>query len=193
MISKLSNQIVNLLCDTNAITKDEQELFRYGFFLLLSRMFFFIVTLLFGLFWGVPWESMVFYLTFSVLREYAGGVHASKEVSCMFFTTTSMFACVTGIWLLKTWNSFEIPMTLLLICGVIVIYLSPLESSEKPLTTSERKHYGKLASRIVIGLALVAILGVAVKFYTPLYINFFCVFLECILLLLGKIKTIYHS
>ena len=91
MISRLSNRIVQSLYKSGAIPAEEKELYNYGFFLLLSKMFFLGIAMAFGAIWNVFWESLLFYIMFSILREYAGGVHASKEAICLISTTTSMF------------------------------------------------------------------------------------------------------
>ena len=90
MISKLSKKIVNQL----NILDDEQELYEYGFFILLSQILYFIIAIIIGTICGTVFESIIFYIAFQFIRRYAGGYHASTETRCEIFSTLSILACI---------------------------------------------------------------------------------------------------
>ena len=83
----------------NIILAANKELYTYGFFLILSKVLFFGISVLFGIIQNVLWESIVFYIEFSVLWQYAGGYHASKENVCMVATSGLLFVFALAIWL----------------------------------------------------------------------------------------------
>ena len=100
MITSLARQLTQQLCDAGVLAPEHSELYEYGFFLILSRIIFGIITLLTGIVLGVAFESMTFYCMFLLIRGYAGGVHAHKESICMVFTTATLCLAVIGIFLL---------------------------------------------------------------------------------------------
>ena len=94
------------------ITEDEQELYIYGFFMLLSQLMYLILACIFGLILGCVLESLIFYITFQFIRRYAGGYHASTETICEILSTLSILVCIVVIRLSK---AYDIQTVLLII------------------------------------------------------------------------------
>ena len=90
MISKLASKVVKRLIDNSAIADTEQELYVYGFFILISQILYFTLTMIFGVLLDIVLESVIFYVAFQFIRRYAGGIHASSELKCEIATTTSI-------------------------------------------------------------------------------------------------------
>lgn len=90
MITSLGKKIARRLAASGTISPEEIDLYGYGFFLLLSSTLYLIVVAIFGSVFGVLWESIVFYLLFSILRGYAGGIHAKTERGCMLSTILAL-------------------------------------------------------------------------------------------------------
>lgn len=185
MIFRLSNSISVKLCNANVISRDEQELYSYGFFLLLSRGIFFAVAAVFGCLFKTIYESILFYILFSVLRGYAGGIHASKETTCMFFTT-ALLLLVSGCFQIMELAGFvTVPLWLLIVGGIIVFLLSPLDSKEKPLSNLELQHYRQISRWITVGIIILGIGGAMVEYNAVLYVSCICLVCESILLLVS--------
>ena len=79
MIGKLSSKISDLLIRKSVIDSEDQELYVYGFFILLSQILYFIIAVIFGIIFNVLLQSVVFYIAFQFIRKYALGYHASTE------------------------------------------------------------------------------------------------------------------
>lgn len=188
MISVLATRITERLCRNNIIVEKDRDLYQYGFFLCLSKGIFFIITILFGLSLGVVWESVVFFLTFSALREYAGGYHASKESICTIITSFSMFICVATIFVLEKANVVVVPVIILIISSIIISILSPQDSKEKPLDSSERSHYKKVSCGITLMLDIVALVATMLHYYGVLYVLATSTAMESVLLSLHRCK-----
>ena len=92
MISRLSNSIVKVFLEQSDISNDE-ELYQYGFFILLSQILYFIITIVIGILLGIVLESIIFYIAFQFIRRYAGGYHASMEIRCEVMSTLSILTC----------------------------------------------------------------------------------------------------
>lgn len=105
MITMLGDRIARAMVRAGAVPEDEQELYSYGFFLLLSKGLFLLVTASCGAMLGVLWESVLFYALFTLLRGYAGGIHAEKEGTCLICTTASGHRAYPVAGSLQPWGS----------------------------------------------------------------------------------------
>ena len=93
MVTWLAERISNELIRANIIDTSEKDLYVYGFFLLISKLSFLVLSIMAGFTLKITAEAVVFYVSFIIIREYAGGVHAKTEMVCMI--TTSL-VIVTG-------------------------------------------------------------------------------------------------
>ena len=60
MIEKISIKIANTPQIAGALSSDDRELYAYGFFILISKMVFGILTVLFGMIFGMVIECTIF-------------------------------------------------------------------------------------------------------------------------------------
>lgn len=188
MISKLSSKIADRLCAEAVIAADDKDLYSYGFFVILSRILFFVEATIFGIILHTVVESIVFFVLFSIIRSYAGGVHASSEFKCTAYTTSALLICILSIKTLMQYNFDYIILILLILSAICILLLSPLDSLEKPLNKEETKHYRKV-SWIITGLIIV--LTLAFYLLDLKSISLSCAIslvLESVLLIAGKVK-----
>lgn len=188
MISSLSSFITEALYKSQVIAEEDKELYVYGFFVLLSKGLFFLVSAFFGWMLGVLWESMVFYIMFSMLRSYAGGFHASKESVCTCCTTASLFLSSLSIWYMERIGNLVVPFCILAVCGAVVYLLAPLDSEDKPLTRTELVIYRQKTRAIDVAIVIISIVGLCLHLPAILHAASISMALECVLLVLGKVK-----
>lgn len=187
MVSKIAEHITQKLVASAFIEESDKDLYTYGFFLLISHLFFFIITIIAGFLMRIPTESIVFYIVFLFLRTYAGGVHAKTETTCTILTTFALTVSVFFVKILSQMQS-RLCTVILLISGCLCILLfSPLDTIAKPLDALEKSKYRSICYLIV----LLCVAG-AVFTYILQLDTFFCaivigVFLESILLLVGLV------
>lgn len=193
MISKLSKLIVKCLLKQSDIKDDEQDLYQYGFFVLLSQILYFIVTCIMGALFGIFFESIIFYVAFQFIRRYAGGYHASTETRCEIMSTLSILACIVVIRLSKTYD-FQFALLVVSIASAACIaVLCPLDTPEKPLSEKEFKYFRKISWLILSVIFLVVAISYFVRlkwlqiFFAPCCLS---LILESILLTAGKVKKL---
>lgn len=190
MISKLASKVVKKLIDNSAIADTEQELYVYGFFILISQILYFTLTTLFGILLDIVLESVIFYVAFQFIRRYAGGIHASSELKCEIATTISIFLCLLCTKLCET-NNIQKPILVLTIIATVSIFvLCPLDTPEKPLTKEEYKYFRKISWLILLLIVLMISIGWHFKFEFLIYPCCMSLILESILLVSGKIKRL---
>lgn len=189
MIGRLSQKIVSCFVKQQVIDEEDEELYTYGLFMLISKLFFLLVAALCGIVLGVAFHSIIFIIAFTVLREYAGGYHASTEARCEISTSLSIAACMGFIKLFETVGIHPFLLAPGFVFFVIIFVLSPLDSPEKPLTEDEKKHFAKRSRITLVIIFAVMLAGAAFKI--PLLFSpcFTALALESVLLIAGKLKS----
>lgn len=190
MINKLSEYFTKKLLINGAISKEEQELYIYGFFMLLSQLLYLIFAFVFGVIFDCIIESIIFYITFQFIRRYAGGYHASTEVRCEIFSTLSILACIVVIKLSKTYDFHTALLIISSASAVCIFSLCPLDTPEKPLTDKEFKYFRKVSWLILLVIVAAIVLSYVFKFQIVTVPCCLSLILESILLVAGKIKRV---
>lgn len=185
MATNLAERIVRKLIAVSVVEEGDRELYIYGFFLLITRFYFFLVTIAFGFFLRIPWESVIFYIVFILLRSYAGGVHAKTEMACTVWTTLAMVIAVVAIKMLEA-SSGKI-LLLLLFSNLCILLFNPLDSREKSLDAEERQRYRRICNWLLL-ICDAVIFGAEILMLPILCYPVACsMFLEAILLGIGRI------
>lgn len=193
MINNLAKRFADRLLANGSISEDEQELYIYGFFMMLSSLMYLILACFLGCILGGVLESIVFYIAFQFIRRYAGGYHAATETRCEVMSTLSILACIVVIRLSKT---YDFQLTLLVVSAVSAVciaVLCPLDTPEKPLSEKEFKYFRKISCLILSAISIVVIISYFVRlkwlqiFFAPCCLS---LILESLLLTAGKIKKL---
>ena len=193
MINNLSTRITDKLLSKGNITEDERELYIYGFFMLLSHLMYFILACIFGLLFKCFIESIIFYVAFQFIRRYAGGYHAATETRCEILSTLSIIASIGIIKLSKIYDFKTILLFITLMSVVLIFFLCPLDTPEKPLSEKESKYFSKISWIILLVISSIIIVSYFFKFnilFTPCCVS---LILESVLLVAGKIKSVHQE
>lgn len=164
---------------------NEKELYVYGFFMLLSRLLYLIITAIAGALFGVALESVAFYLAFIIIRSYAGGIHAANETACTILTSVSMLISVFVIKICVVTSPVLIPALSQLIASLSVVILCPMDTPEKKLTAYEMQLYRKKTIIAIAVLALLSSLGIITRWRGLLYSCSVSITLEAMLLIVA--------
>ena len=186
MVTWLAERISNELIRANIIDTSEKDLYVYGFFLLISKLSFLVLSIMAGFTLKITAEAVVFYVSFIIIREYAGGVHAKTEMVCMITTSLVIVLSIMLIKLMILWCAQVLPLAMLFVGYVLIYAFSPLESNKKPLNSTERIKYRKIILQIITLYAFVVATGWCVGYKRIAYSVICAVFLEGVLLLVGK-------
>lgn len=191
MINKLSKYFTDKLFLNGAITEEEQELYTYGFFMLLSQLMYLVLACIFGLILGCFFESTIFYVAFMFIRRYAGGYHAVTETRCEILSALSILACIVVIKLSKIYDFQNVLLIISTISFVCIFFLGPLDTPEKQLSDKEYKYFRKISWIILFVIIVLIIVSYIFKFDILLIPCCMSLILESILIVAGKIKRVY--
>lgn len=190
MINKLSLKLAKKFIKHQNLQYNKVEIYRYGFFVILSNLLLFLITIVIGIALDILLSSIVFYFSFFIIRQFAGGYHASTETKCEIISTISIFICLAIVRLLKSYD-FRTPLLFIVLIAVISIALfCPLDTPEKPLSEKEFKYFRKISWVILFVITVT----IVISYFFRLDILFapccMSLILESVLLIAGKIKQI---
>ena len=116
------------------VVKD-RRLYEYAYGVLLGRVAIYLITVILGIATGNWLEMLVFLLPFTVLRQYAGGIHLEKAGSCMIVSSILVLLCSQYLAsdLNVTWQ-----MRIIWLVAVGFIFaMAPVDASSKKLDVKE--------------------------------------------------------
>lgn len=193
MINKLSKSFADRLLVNGAITKEEQELYIYGFFMLLSQLMYLALACIFGLVLGCFVESIIFYIVFQFIRRYAGGYHATTETRCEILSTLSIIACIVVIRLSKIYDFQTALLIISSVSAVCIFILCPLDTPEKPLSDKEFKYFRKISWIVLFTIVVAIIVSYCFNIEFVLLPCCMSLVLESILLISGKVQKMLRG
>lgn len=160
MFRKLSESIAGLLITNNIVSDENREAYIYGLELLFPQIIFYLGILVIAIFTKTILLSLLFLITYKVLRQYTGGYHCKSAEMCLVVSILIYIILL----LLFYFNSEIIDMVLVIVSVIvsgIILRFSPIEDKNKPLDNLEKRKYRKLS----IAITLVAVFFIIISFY----------------------------
>lgn len=187
MISKLSELIAKDWVKKGTIKAEDYELYHYGWFVVLSDVLLFTFTIMLGVVFHIAFSSIVFFVTFFVIRRFAGGFHSKTELHCQLISLLFLFLSIVIIKYSPEYINNIHLVAIDLICTVLLFLFSPAATPQKPLSRNERKTFKIITG--CVSIAFFVIVCILLHFNARmLAIAVECAFvLETALVLLGKI------
>ena len=190
MIGKLASKTAESFIKNPNSCYDKIEIYQYGFFVLYSNIFFFLITIILGVAFNALLSSIALYIAFFSIRQYAGGYHAKTETRCEIISTLSILACIIIIRLAKTYEFQTILLIISAVSAVCIFVFCPLDTPEKPLSESEVKYFRKISWFILSVIIAVIVISFAFKFKMLLVPCCLSLIFENILMVAGMIKKV---
>ena len=155
MRKRMIDWFFTLQSQRGILGEKERRLYTYAYGLLLNKIAIYAIIAIVGTITGNWIEMFSFLLPFTVLRQYAGGIHLKKSISCICVSGFLVFICGEYVAIDSTIGiSF---LTVWLISMVIVFLLSPVDTGSKRLDGIEKRVYGKRARLLLIIELILAI------------------------------------
>lgn len=156
MIHKISNKITCSLVKAGAVPSEDEALYEYGIRVGILMVINVATALLIGLFLGMFWQTVVFFISYSPVRSYSGGYHARSSFACYILSIPLMLVVLTAIKSLP-WNGLIFIVVMGCALGIIVL-LAPVADPNKPFDELEKTVFRKKAlffSGIFSGAAVI--------------------------------------
>ena len=173
MIQKISQKISYLWALNGIIPTGDSEIYEYGTQLVISTFINTIIIIVISIAIGMPLYWLFFILAFIPLRTTAGGYHAKTHFSCIlsFCLEFLIFS------LLVRFFSFFFSLLYFATCSVLSLILicimSPVQASNKPLTTAEALQNRRKSIFLAILFTIPAVTAAAIPELKGIYIAAF--------------------
>lgn len=107
------------------------------------------------------------FLSFSLVRRFAGGLHAKTPLRCYFTSIAAVSSMLFLIWVFTKWENDIAYYITLFVSNLTIWIASPIESTNKKLSYKEKKVFKG------VSIALSSIITVlAVMVYEIFAVNF---------------------
>lgn len=149
MFNRAADSMVNKLIEMQIIGAKDYELYRFGIETALLKGIHLISYMILGLLLGRVMELIIFLIAFIPLREYAGGYHAATKLRCYIISCVSILSVLLILRFLPG-ICYLYSMYLAVFSGVLLLFLVPVETKNKPMDDSEKTYYKSKAGFVII-------------------------------------------
>lgn len=152
-------KFVSTMVEREIVKKDDKEIIIYGINTGIEIIINIITTIILGLIFRLIFESIIFLISFSAIRIYAGGYHAKTALRCYFMSSGTIAVILSIVKFTPIEYIVSISIILLLLSTAIIVRYAPVETSNKSLDEKEQKHYRrKTIQNMVIEYCIILIL-----------------------------------
>lgn len=140
-MERIARLITKYVIKKGMISKEEQEVYTFGFLSALEMGLSIMVSLFLAAMLHMLFEGILFFVIFIPLRSYAGGLHLEKYWSCF------ILSCLTFGIVLCIVKTVVIPWYILLIAltalEIVVYILYPVENINRHVDVIENYYFKK--------------------------------------------------
>ncbi len=170
MLKKFSKYAVTAWIRNNVVSENDAPVYCYGLELLLSSVINLLIMICISCIYGKPFILVPYILTFIPLGIYVGGYHAKSHVNCIVFNAALYMVAIGFLLVVSAHNATTICTFFNLISLLLIIFFSPAEAKNKPLSEGEAKKYRKISIFIsvfifIIGLILYQLCEINSRLY----------------------------
>lgn len=132
MRKRIIDWIFTLQSQRGILGEKERRLYTYAYGLLLNKIAIYAIIAIVGTITG-NWIGMFsFLLPFTILRQYAGGIHLEKPMNCIIFSGFLVFGC--GQYLAVASDIGKILCALWVAAILLIFVLAPIDTKGKRAT-----------------------------------------------------------
>ena len=164
MYKHLAEGLATLLAANRIIDIDQQENYSYGLELFLFKFTLYIIILIISLLTNTFLISLIFTVSYLLLRQYTGGYHCKTAEACMI-TSIFIYALMLLLYNVGICN-YSVYLLICNLLSYLVIFIrAPIENDNNPLEISEIKTYRTVS--IIVSSVLLVLCAV---------LHFFCLY-----------------
>ncbi len=136
-MERLSIAFTNYILKKEVISKEDYEIYLYGFQSFLELFLNLVCSLCIAAFLHMEVECLLFFILFIPLRSFNGGLHLKSYFSCLIFSCATM----TVILLFVKYYSLKAPVSFLLyiVFMVLIKLTGAVDHPNRPVDTDENQ------------------------------------------------------
>ena len=168
MLKNLAEDLAVILAANEIIKFEDCDAYRYGLELFLSKAVMYTIVLIIALLTKTLPFSILFIVSYSAIRKYSGGYHCKTAEMCLIVSVL-IYLIALFIYMINIENIAIFLMISTLLSPLAVLFFSPVETPNNPLTNEEKKKYhlnAMITSIVLLMISCIAlILNINSLFY----------------------------
>lgn len=187
MIEECARRITFFFVSKKYINSENQEIYSYGFEILLSSICSIVFILVLGIILHKLPQAIWFLLIYSSIRKFSGGYHANSHFSCTFMFGISF---IIGVIAMESGflYSFVSHSFTLAVCSIIVFFVSPVLDYRNDYIKDRKKMKYK-AGILALSWCLIILILKKIVNQELVYIGSYAIIYLVFILALGLIKN----
>ncbi len=156
MRSMFVNNVIFYIKKKDEVTDSDERIYRYTLESLYSFFTKNIIVLFLAIIFNVIIPTLLLMLVYGLIRFFAFGIHASKNLYCWIFTLF-IYLLVPFLIQFSNFNNLQY-FTLYLIFSILLIIFSPADTPKRPLIREDKRIRNKMVVAIItLGLLLLTL------------------------------------
>ena len=185
-MEKISYVLTKHLVDKGKIALDKSRVYQYGFQIGLEVSLNTLISILIAIFLHMEWETLIFFIVFTLLRSYAGGLHMGTYIGCLICSCMSLIGLLLIVKYLNCPRLFSLGM--LFVSLILIKALSPVLDVNRPVMDNDLLKFARKLNYSIIGIVVLAMLLFLLGLNRMLFmVSVTAMFMVCILVL-GKVR-----
>ena len=187
------NKVMTFITKDNELDDDEAEVVRYGLEIVITRAIFVVIIAITGLLMNCLFESAVFAVSFTLLREYGGGYHAETRKKCFVLSILTLVVSLSIIKFAESFQILTLPLCIAAFISALYILLkAPIDTPNKRFDEDDVKIFGRKARLLTVILLAASILLWVLKLSDFTFTVLTGIIVEAYLMLKGQISNYIH-
>lgn len=191
MLEGYSYKLARYFIGKGKVDKKEEEIYAYGFEVLMSSVFSIICSLIIGVVLKKGVEAAIFLFVYCSIRKEAGGYHADTNIKCTL-TFLSVFTFIMIVYEKVSRNTSDLVLiTLILLSDLCIVLFAPVGTIENPIPIHREK---KMKKKAILLASIYSIIFTYIMFFKEIYMDYaiigtIAIIWLSILLISGKFKN----
>lgn len=156
MLGSLSKKVVDRLLIDEGTEKEDYEIYLFGMEQLLTVIIDFLTAILLGVVFGEVIQTVIFVLSFMIMRSYAGGFHASTPFKCYLLTSLTIIIVLSVMKCIEA--DIAVLAGMLFVASMVIWLLAPVDTENKTIDDVEFVVYRR-KTRIVWSIEVIGAFG----------------------------------
>lgn len=187
-MKKITDKIFFAMKNKNIMV--DEEVVKYGLEIIFTKVLFAIIITSIGILTKCFLESIIYTITFSLLRQYGGGYHAETKQKCFVLSVLMLICAIFIIKKAQSCDVFIILEAVITFLSVIyIITIAPIDTPNKRLDADELRIYGKRTGITVCILVIILEICLYIKAYRFSTAIMIGIIMEAYLMLKGQINN----
>ena len=157
MYEKMAKKITNLFIIKKIIDSSDREVYEYGYEVMFSQISYTIIMIIISLIFGAFYESLAFFVGFSLYRKICGGYHAKTYTRCHLIFATNQILFLLSLIFVPNQFCYILTGVGLITAIVLDILIAPIDHKNKPFNDKEYKKFKRQSIILSIGLCVLCI------------------------------------